>query len=39
LIKENVEYDCLCEQYGKERMDEIVELLTDTVSPGLAGTA
>ena len=31
LIKENVEYDCLCEQYGKERMDEIVELLTDTV--------
>ena len=31
MIKENVEYDCLCEQYGKERMDEIVELLTDTV--------
>lgn len=31
LIRENVEYDCLCERYGQERMDEIVELLTDTV--------
>lgn len=31
LIKENIEYDCLCEQYGRERMDEILELMLETV--------
>lgn len=31
MIKDNIEYDSLCYQYGKERIDEIVELLTDTV--------
>jgi hypothetical protein len=31
LIEENIEYDCLIGQYGKERMDELVELMLDTV--------
>lgn len=31
LIMENVEYDCLVPQYGRERMDEVVELLLETV--------
>lgn len=31
LIKENIEYDCLLEQYGRERMDEILELMLEAV--------
>lgn len=31
LIKENIEYDILCERYGRERMDEVVELMLETV--------
>ena len=31
IIKENVEYDILVSRYGKERMDEIVELMLETV--------
>lgn len=31
FIKENIEYDCLWEQYGRERMDEILELILETV--------
>ena len=31
LIMENIEYECLCGQYGKERLDELVELMVDAV--------
>jgi len=31
LIQENVEYDFLIDRYGEERMDELVDLMTDTV--------
>ena len=31
IIRENVEYDYLVEQYGAERMDEAVELMLETV--------
>lgn len=31
LIMENIEYECLCGQYGKERTDEVVELMLETV--------
>ena len=31
LIKENIEYDILCQTYGKEDVDGIVELMVDTV--------
>lgn len=31
IIKENVEYECLVSRYGKERMDETVELILETV--------
>ena len=31
LIMENIEYDCLVDQYGHERMDEAVELILETV--------
>lgn len=31
LIMENIEYECLCGQYGKERLDELVELMLDAV--------
>lgn len=31
FIKENIEYDCLLEQYGRERMDEILELMLEAV--------
>lgn len=31
LIRENIEYECLCEQYGKERLDELVDLMLDAV--------
>ena len=28
---ENIEYECLCGQYGRERTDEVVELMLETV--------
>lgn len=31
IIKMNIEYDCLTERYGEERMDEIVELMLEAV--------
>ena len=31
LIHQNIEYDCLLQQYGRERMDEIVELMLEAV--------
>ena len=31
IIKENVEYNILCERYGQERMDEIVALILEIV--------
>ena len=31
IIKENVEYDFLVPRYGRERMDETVELMLETV--------
>ena len=31
LIHQNIEYDCLFRQYGRERMDEIVELVLEAV--------
>ena len=31
IIKKNVEYECLVSRYGKERMDETVELILETV--------
>ena len=31
LIMENIEYDHLILQYGRERMDEIVEVIMDAV--------
>jgi hypothetical protein len=31
LIRENIEYDCLLEQYGKERVDEILELMLEAI--------
>ena len=31
IIKENVEYDFLVPRYGRERMDETVELILETV--------
>jgi len=31
LIMENIEYDILAQQYGRERLDEIVELILETV--------
>ena len=31
LVKENIEYDILCERYGRERMDEVVELILEIV--------
>lgn len=31
LIMENVEYDCLVQQYGRERLDGVVELMLETV--------
>jgi hypothetical protein len=31
-IKENLDYDILCSKYDKERIDEIMELLSETVS-------
>jgi tRNA A37 threonylcarbamoyladenosine dehydratase len=34
VIKENIDYDVLCEQYGQERIDEVVELMVETVTTG-----
>ena len=31
IIHRNIEYDCLIQQYGRERMDEIVELMLEAV--------
>jgi hypothetical protein len=31
IIKENIDYDILSDQYDKERLDEIVELMLETV--------
>ncbi len=31
IIRENIEYDFLCERYGKESLDEIVELALEVV--------
>lgn len=31
LIMTNIEYDILCERYGEERMDEVVELMLEAV--------
>ena len=31
LIMDNIEYSCLVERYGEERMDEIIELILETV--------
>ena len=31
IIRDNVEYECLISRYGKERMDETVELILETV--------
>lgn len=31
IIKDNIEYDALCAQFDKERLDEIVELMLETV--------
>ncbi|WP_303860699.1 DUF6017 domain-containing protein [Alkalibaculum bacchi] len=31
LIMDNIEYDCLIHRHGRERMDELVNLITDTV--------
>ena len=31
IIKDNIEYDALCSQFNRERVDEIVELVLETV--------
>jgi len=31
MIMENIEYDCLVQQYGRERLDGVVELMLETV--------
>lgn len=31
FIMNNIEYECLCGQYGSERVDEVVELVLETV--------
>lgn len=31
IIRDNVEYECLVSRYGKERMDETLELILETV--------
>ena len=31
IIKDNIEYDALCSQFDRERVDEIVELVLETV--------
>ena len=32
IIRDNVEYECLISRYGKERMDETVELILETMA-------
>lgn len=31
IIKMNIEYDCMVERYGEERMDEVIELMLEVV--------
>jgi len=31
LVKENIEYDILCKRYTRERMDEVLELILETL--------
>lgn len=31
ILKENIEYDCMVSRYGKERLDETVELMLEVV--------
>jgi len=31
LVKENIEYDILCKRYSRERMDEVLELILETL--------
>ena len=31
IIKENIEYDCMVSRYGKERLDETVELMLEVI--------
>jgi len=31
LIRQNIDYDVLCEQYNHERLDELVEIMVETV--------
>ncbi len=31
IIKENIEYDCMVSRYGKERLDETMELMLEVV--------
>ena len=31
IIKENIEYDCMVSRYGKERLDETVELILEVI--------
>jgi len=31
MIMDNIEYDCLIERYGQERLDGVVELMLETV--------
>ena len=34
-VEESVDYEILCGRYGREDMDEMVELITDGISAGL----
>ena len=34
IIKENIEYDIMCQRYNRERLDEIVELILETMCGG-----
>lgn len=31
LVKENIEYDCIKPQYGQERLDEVVDIMVETL--------
>lgn len=31
LVKENIEYECIVQQYGPERLDEIVDIMVETL--------
>ena len=32
IVKENIEYDIICQQYDKEQLDEIVEIMSEVIS-------